>query len=117
MEPHFDDHALADHPIFIHDGTTPHTARISMAILRQSAMEVFPWPSLSPDVNPIEHVWDYIKRHLNKMDPRLQSLDELREAIHEVWRHMPQQYVRRLIQSMRRTVAAVIAANGGSTHY
>ena len=51
------------------------------------------------------------------MDPRVQSMDELRETIHEVWRHMPQQYVRRLIHNMRRRVAAVIAADGGSTHY
>ena len=70
-----------------------------------------------PDLNPIEHVWDDIRRHLNKMDPRVQSLDELREAIHEVWRHGPQQYVRRLIHSMRRRVAACIVADGGSTHY
>ena len=107
VEPHFDDHALADPPIFMHDGATPHIARISMAVLRQSAMEVLPWPSLSPDLNPIEHVWDYIRRHLNEMDPRVQSMDELREAIYEVWRYMPQQYVRRLIHSMRRRVAAV----------
>ena len=117
VEPHFDDHALADRPIVMHDGATPHTARISMATLRQSAMEVRPWPSLIPDLNPIEHVWDYIRRHLNEMDSRVQSLDELREAIHEVCRHMPQQYVRPLIHSMRRRVAAVIAADGGSTHY
>ena len=71
VEPPFDDHALADRPIFMHDGATPHTARISMAFLRQSAMEVLPWPSLSPDLNPIEHVWDYIRRHLNEMDPRI----------------------------------------------
>ena len=90
VEPHFDDHALADRPIFMHDGATPHTARISMAFLRQSVMEVLPWASFSPDLNPIEHAWDYIRRHLNEMDPRVQSLDELREAIHEVWRHMPQ---------------------------
>ena len=117
VEPHFDDHALADRPIFMHDGAKPHTARISMALLRKSAMEVLPWPSLNPDLNPIEHVWDYIRQHLNEMDPRVQSLDELRKAIHEVWRHIPQQYVRRLIHSMRRRVAAVIAADGGSTHY
>ena len=117
VEPHFDDHALADRPIFMHDGATPHTARISMAFLCQSAMEVLPWPSLSPDLNPIEHVWDYIRRHLNEMDPHVQSWDELREAIHEVWRHMPQQYVRRLIHSMQMRVAAVMAADGGSTHY
>ena len=117
VEPHFDDHALADRPIVMHDGPTPHTARISMAFLRQSAMEVLLWPSLSLDLNPNEHVWDYIRRHLNKVDPRVQSLDELQQAIHEVLRHMPQQYVRRLIHSMRRGVAAVIAADGGSTHY
>ena len=117
VEPHLDDHALADRPIFMHDGATPHTARISMTFLCQSPMETLPWPSLSPDLNPIEHVWGYIRRHLNEMDTRVQSLDELREAIHEVWRHMPQQYVRRLIHSMGRRVAVVIAADGGSTYY
>ena len=79
---------LSHRPIFMHEGATPHTARISMAFLCQSAMEVLPWPSLSPDLNPIEYVWGYIRRHLNEMDPRVQSLDELREAIHEVWRHI-----------------------------
>ena len=39
---------LSHRPILMHDGATPHTARISMAFLCQSVVEVLPWPSLSP---------------------------------------------------------------------
>ena len=80
---------LSHRPIFMHEGPTPHTARISMAFLRQSAMEVLPWPSLSPDLNPIEYVWGYIRRHLNEMDPLETLALWIRRLTYRcgIWRH------------------------------
>ena len=54
--PHFDNHALADRPMFMDDNARPHKARIVQHLLQQEAVQTIPWPAMSPDMNPIEHV-------------------------------------------------------------
>jgi hypothetical protein len=54
--PHFDNHALADRPMFMDDNARPHRARIVQHFLQQEAVQTIPWPAMSPDMNPIEHV-------------------------------------------------------------
>ena len=58
--PHFDNHALADRPMFMDDNARPHGARIVQHFLQQEAVQTITWPAMSPDMNPIEHVWDFI---------------------------------------------------------
>ena len=45
--------------------------------LHQEAIDTLPWPALSPDMNPIEYVWDQIKRQLDQRDPPCQNLKEI----------------------------------------
>ena len=47
--PYFDNHALADRPMFMDDNARPHRARIAQQFLQQEAV---PWPAMSPDMNP-----------------------------------------------------------------
>jgi transposase len=117
LMPHFDDHALADQPIFMQDGATSHSARITRALLDREGVEVMMWPSMSPDMNPIEHIWDHIKRQLNHRIMPINSIRELRDEIHELWHAIPQARIRRLIHSCRRRVGAVIANRGDYTKY
>ena len=79
--PHFDNHALADRPMFMDDNARPHRARIVQHFLQQEAVQTIPWPAMSPDMNPIEHVWDFIGQKINQRNPKCQSIDELRTAI------------------------------------
>jgi hypothetical protein len=45
------------------------------------AVQTIPWPAMLPDMNPIEHVWDFIGRKINQRNPKCQNIDELRTAI------------------------------------
>ncbi len=65
--------------------------------------------------NPIEHLWDYIKRELKKYT--IKNLKELREKVLEIWYKIPKEVCQKLIDSMPRKFEAVIRANGKHTRY
>ncbi|GBL74545.1 hypothetical protein AVEN_235468-1 [Araneus ventricosus] len=48
--------------IFQKDNARPRTARVALDIQRH--VQTLPWPARSPDLSPIEHVWDQLKRHM-----------------------------------------------------
>ncbi|UYV70802.1 K02A2.6-like [Cordylochernes scorpioides] len=60
--------------LYQQDNTRPHTARISQQALQD--VQMLPWPPYSPDLSPIEHVWDIIGRRLHAL-PQPRSEDEL----------------------------------------
>ena len=47
---------------FEHDNARPHTALVTANFLARNNVNVLPWPALSPDMNPIEHIWDELGR-------------------------------------------------------
>ncbi|GFY29997.1 transposable element Tcb2 transposase [Trichonephila clavipes] len=72
-----------------------------------------PWPSRSPDLSPVEHAWNHLKRQM----PSCHSVHDLELAVQDFWAHLPQDNIRCLINSMPDRVAACIAAGGGPTRY
>ncbi|KFM68742.1 Transposable element Tc1 transposase, partial [Stegodyphus mimosarum] len=65
--------------VFQQDNARPHTARIVKSFFAAQQVQLLPWPACSPDMSPIEHVWDVIGRRLAR-DPRpVASADELWE--------------------------------------
>ena len=98
------------------DNARPHTARATMMYLQANNIPVMPWPSLSPDMAPIEHVWDELGRRVDSRG-RPDTLQGLRRALTQEWGQLPQAYLQNLVNSMRRRCQACIAANGGHTRY
>jgi hypothetical protein len=70
-----------------------------------------------PDMNPIEHVWDFIGRKINQRNPKCQNIDELRTAILQEWQQFPQERLRRLVRGMTRRVTELHNKRGGYTRY
>ena len=105
--PHFDNHALADRPMFMDDNTRPHRARIVQHCLQQEAVQTIPWPAMSPDMNPIEHVSDFIGRKINQRNPKCQNIDELRTAILQELQQFPQERLS-LLRSVRKMVISIL---------
>uniref|UniRef100_A0A3B3SSD8 Tc1-like transposase DDE domain-containing protein n=1 Tax=Paramormyrops kingsleyae TaxID=1676925 RepID=A0A3B3SSD8_9TELE len=52
--------------VFQQHKARPHMARVSMDYLRH--VEVLLWPARSPDLSPIDHVWDQLERQLRLQD-------------------------------------------------
>ncbi|UYV83483.1 hypothetical protein LAZ67_23001165, partial [Cordylochernes scorpioides] len=92
--------------LYQQDNARPHTARISQQALQD--VQMLPWPPNSPDLSPIEHVWDIIGRRLHAL-PQPRSEDELWQMVEREWRAIPQEAIRTLIDSLPRRVAACIA--------
>ena len=54
---------------FQQDNARPHVARICMDFLATNHVNVLPWPAYSPDLSPIEHIWDIIDRKVRACHP------------------------------------------------
>jgi transposase len=99
------------------DNARQHRARIVQHFIQQEAVQKIPWLAVSPDMNPIEHVWNFICRKINQRNPKCHNCYELRTAILQEWQQFPQNRLRRLVRSMTRHVTELHNKRGGYTHY
>jgi transposase len=99
------------------DNARPRRSRAVTAYLQSEAVTSVPWPAMSPDLNPIEHIWDMLGRRIQALELPVQNISQLKAALHREWQQLSQQDIRRLTGGMRRRVEAVIQARGGYTRY
>ena len=71
----------------------------------------------SPDLNPIEHIWDLLDWRVRARAIPPKNVWELAGALVEEWDNISQQELATLVQSMRRRYTAVLNAAGGQTRY
>ena len=109
--------AMGPQAILQDDNARPHRARVVNDFLRQHQITRMEWPACSPDLNPIEHLWDVVGRRLRGNHPQPVNPAQLFQFLQQEWNAIPQENVRRLTDSMRRRCLACIRANGGHTRY
>ena len=72
--------------VLMDDNARPHRARIVNDYLHAEGINrMDPWPAVSPDLNPIEHLWDYLGRVVNKPLVVGDRLAQLRVYVDEEW--------------------------------
>jgi hypothetical protein len=59
--------AQTNNVTFQQDNARPHVARVVRDYLTQQNVDLLSWPALSPDLSPVEHVWDEMKRRLRHL--------------------------------------------------
>nr|KAG5711727.1 hypothetical protein BaRGS_023491 [Batillaria attramentaria] len=94
-----------------------HTLPVTTDFLQQQGIRALQWPSLSPDLNPIENFWDHLQRELNAAQPRPTTARQFEQALRQIWNNVNMATVNRLIHSMPARCQAVINARGGHTGY
>ena len=101
--------------LFQQDNDPKHTSKIAKDILNTLNINTLEWVVRSPVMNPIEHLWDHLKRELQKKTFR--NKNELRERIEDIWKNSSPEVTHELVDSMPRRLEVVIAAHGGPTKY
>lgn len=103
--------------ILMQDNARPHTAAIVRNFLEATDITTLQWPARSPDMNPIEHLWDELGRRVRSRQRPAENLAELAYALVEEWNRIPMETIRNLISSMPRRLEALRVARGGNTRY
>ena len=70
---------------------------------------------MSPDLNPIEHLWGILKRKAENR--QVSNIHQLREIITEEWQNIPAEICANLVNSMPSRIKAVIKSNTSRTKY
>jgi hypothetical protein len=116
--PNWDNHPLATRPVYMDDNARFHRSRaVTGTYLHREAVTSVPWSGMSPDLNPIDHIWDMIGRRMHAREPPVQNIRQLEAALHREWQQLSQEDIQRLTGGMRRRVEAVIQVRGGYTRY
>ncbi|GFS75559.1 transposable element Tcb1 transposase [Trichonephila clavipes] len=97
--------------IFQQDNDRPHTARVAQEFVRH--FQTLPWPARSPDLFPVEHVWDQLIQQM----PSCHAIHDLELSVQDLGAYLPQDNIRCPINSMLDLVVACIAAGDGPTRY
>ena len=103
--------------ILMDDNARPHRARLVDRFLEDEGIERMDWPAYSPDLNPIEHLWDALGRRVVGLLPPPQTLRELKKALIRQWQLLPSNSLEFLIEGMGRRCQACMIARGGHIPY
>ena len=101
--------------IFQHDNAPCHTALSIKTYLANKKIPVMTWPPSSPDLNPIENLWEILNDQTKDRKPK--NEDELYELMSDAWESIDDDILHKLVESMPKRCAAVIENNGYSTKY
>ena len=112
--------------ILQHDNDPKHTTTSSHRLVRLERTKrwlednricVLDWPAQSPDLNPMEHLWQEVKRRLSRLTSRPSGEEDLWDKLQDVWNGIEPSICTKLIGSMPARIQAVLDAKGGYTRY
>ncbi|UYV67086.1 MAP4K1 [Cordylochernes scorpioides] len=108
---------MGENFLLMYDNARPHRAGVVNTFLQNHAIAWMNWPARSPDLNPIEHVWDNQRRRISSLQPPPRNTLELETALTQEWALIPQELINSLILSMGHQCRACLSVKGDHTPY
>lgn len=101
--------------IFQQDNDPKHSSKHVKEYLADKHIDVMEWPSQSPDLNPIEHLWSIIKKKIAPLNCK--NITELKAAIVTEWNNIDVSVCEKLVYSMKKRCEEVLKSKGYHTSY
>jgi hypothetical protein len=102
---------------YFQQDNSKHTFKKAKKWFKDNDIQVISWPAQSPDLNPIEHLWEHLKHQLCQYETLPKGVHELWDRVSEEWNKILPETCQNLIKSMLRRIQAVRRAKGGHTKY
>ena len=99
------------------EDNAPVYKKVYIPVRVNLGMQILNQPANSPDLNPIENIWSYMKDIITKDYATISSAEEMKRIVKRIWDNFEDREWDKLIESLPNRMAAVIAVKGGSTRY
>ena len=100
----------------MHDNARPHSATKTRQFLATNNVNDLDWPANSPNLNPVEQVWDEVGWCVQR-NHAIHTENDLAAALQAEWASLPAPFIQRYVKSMRLSITACIAQNGRHMRY
>ncbi|GBO09335.1 hypothetical protein AVEN_186502-1 [Araneus ventricosus] len=101
--------------ILMDNNAKPHRVLLVDEFLESEDIHRMDWPDRSPDLNPIEHVWDVLGRAIATRNPPPRTIQKMKRPLLNEWEKLPQEMINCLISSMKSRSKACISVRGDHT--
>ena len=103
--------------VYQHDNAPCHTALSIKAFFEEKHLNVLNWPPQSPDLSPIEVLWNVLKMKMKARNPRPRTKQAIIESIKEIWLLLEDNTRKSLCMAFRDRMVECIKNNGHLTRF
>lgn len=99
------------------DNAPCHRSKIVTRFLTENNVEFIDWPPYSPDMNPIENLWAWMKQELYKKNCDFEDANQLIDAMYAIWDSITVEMCQNFCGNYEKRLMALKKAKGGYTKY
>jgi transposase len=103
--------------IFQQDNSSVHASEVVRNWFREHGIRILDWPSISPDLDPIENLWGILVRLVYPNGRKYNTVPELKRALLDAWYQIESSVLKKLVESMHKRLIEVLKKNGRKVHY
>jgi hypothetical protein len=103
--------------VYQQDNAPCHKRRDVLTFLASQNFQTLEWPAQSPDLSPIEWIWNCIKQKMKARRPRPDTKAKIMAAILDIWDNLEEHTRVSTIDTFRGRLEECVARKGGFTNF